>query len=227
MTKNEPTGDYGRENLETDFWMHHEYKDLKEFTSFLESEICADWLLDYLQGNNPEFSDRKEFCEIFGIGESTLSGWLKGDRIPKMAKVVIGLLKSRQLDREQLKEREVQIKNLKSRDRIVQDGDRYLIVAFPDDQKFGHIAARDIPDLPTAEKFNLRYGFVDLLEEIHANSGFWEGDVEDPYLEQLKDQIKEALTAEAGITSTKRPLASGNLPSAEPVDRSPAKRIGR
>ena len=38
------------------------------------------------------FSSRKTFCEYLGIGESTLTGWLKGERVPRMAKEAYVLL---------------------------------------------------------------------------------------------------------------------------------------
>jgi len=226
MTISNLSGMPGYEQPETRFWAHYEYNDLREFVTFLDQEIDTDWLLDYLQAKNAEFSNRKEFCEILGIGESTLSGWLKGDRIPKMAKVIIGLLKSRELDREERKDREVQIENLRNRDRIVQDGDRFLIVEFSANERFGRIVARDIPDLATAQKFNLRYSFVDLLKEIHANSAFWEGDDEVGYLEHLKVQIEEALTAEEWITSAKRRSKKKSSHSAESIDGIPSEGSG-
>ena len=126
------------------FENHASLAGLSQFASFLDEELDAAAVLRYLQDENSGFSGRKEFCEILGIGESTLSGWLKGDRIPKMAKLVIGLLKARVLDREALEQEEKRVEQLKIRDRIVKDGDRYMIVEFASNDGIGRVVARDI-----------------------------------------------------------------------------------
>lgn len=179
------------------FENHASLAGLSQFASFLDEELDAAAVLRYLQDENSGFSGRKEFCEILGIGESTLSGWLKGDRIPKMAKLVIGLLKARDLDRGELEQQEKRVEELKIRDRVVKDGDRYMIVEFASANGIGHVIARDIPDEISARKLNSRYQYIDLLHEVRALSPLFVAE-DDEYTEALLDQIEEALVS-AGI----------------------------
>lgn len=182
-------------DFEKSFDYYSSLAELPQFASFLDEQMDATAVLSYLQEENSGFSGRKEFCEILGIGESTLSGWLKGDRIPKMAKLVIGLLKARVLDREALEQEEKRVEQLKIRDRIVKDGDRYMIVEFASNDGIGRVVARDIPDEASAKKLNSRYQFIDLLLEVRGLSPLFG---EDEYTEALVDQIEETLVS-AGI----------------------------
>lgn len=72
-----------------------EQMDLNEFDirtagEYFDGLIDAEELLSHLEQGSP--FNRREFCEFIGIGESTLSGWLKDRRIPRVAKVAFGLL---------------------------------------------------------------------------------------------------------------------------------------
>ena len=71
---------------------------------------------------------RKRFCEHLGIGESTLSGWLKEQRVPRMAKEAYVLLKALLLLRDEL----TRLNEQKLRDDvvIVQEGDRFQLLRF-------------------------------------------------------------------------------------------------
>ncbi len=182
-------------DFEKSFENYSSLANLPRFASFLDEQMDATAVLRYLQEENSGFSGRKEFCEILGIGESTLSGWLKGDRIPKMAKLVIGLLKARVLDREALEQEEKRVEQLKIRDRIVKDGDRYMIVEFASNDGIGRVVARDIPDEASAKKLNSRYKYIDLLLEVRGLSPLFG---EDEYTDALIDQIDETLVS-AGI----------------------------
>jgi phage antirepressor YoqD-like protein len=51
---------------------------------FCDGYFDATTLSEHIEREDP-FS-RKELCKYLGIGESTLTGWLKEDRIPLMAK---------------------------------------------------------------------------------------------------------------------------------------------
>jgi hypothetical protein len=48
-------------------------------------------------------SGRKGFCEFLGVGESTLSGWLKDGRVPRYARVAFGLARARDLLADEVK----------------------------------------------------------------------------------------------------------------------------
>jgi transcriptional regulator with XRE-family HTH domain len=190
-------------DFEKSFDYYSSIAGLSQFANFLDEQMDATAVLRYLQEENSGFSGRKEFCEILGIGESTLSGWLKGDRIPKMAKLVIGLLKARDLDREALEQEEKRVEELKVRDRIVKDGDRYMIAEFASNDGIGRVVARDIPDEASARKLNSRYQYIDLLHEVRGQWPLFvaEDDEDDEYagyVEFLLDQIEEALVT-AGI----------------------------
>lgn len=184
-------------DFEKSFDYYSSLAKLPQFASFLDEQMDAAAVLRYLQEENSGFSGRKEFCEILGIGESTLSGWLKGDRIPKMAKLVIGLLKARGLDRTALEQEEKRVEELKIRDRIVKDGDRYMIVEFASNDGIGRVVARDIPDEASARKLNSRYQYIDLLDTCRS---LWPliraGEEEE--IEFLDEQIEEALLS-AGV----------------------------
>lgn len=145
--------------------MHAEHEELRAFADFLDRELNADELLAYMSDRDAEFAGRKEFCELLGIGESTLSGWLKGDRIPKMAKLVVGLMKARRLDRDDISQMEQSLSLSKIRERIILDGDQYMIVEFSKDN-IGRIIARNIPDKESAEKLLSHHALLGLLDEI-------------------------------------------------------------
>ena len=57
---------------------------------YLDSEISTEDVLEHLEEWDP--FGRRTFCEFLGIRESTLSGWLNEDRMPRSAKVAFGLL---------------------------------------------------------------------------------------------------------------------------------------
>jgi hypothetical protein len=57
---------------------------------YLDTEISTKDVLEHLEERDP--FGRRTFCEFLGIRESTLSGWLNEDRMPRSAKVAFGLL---------------------------------------------------------------------------------------------------------------------------------------
>jgi hypothetical protein len=88
---------------------------------------------------------RKQFCEYLGIGQSTLSGWLKQQRVPRMAKEAYVLLKTLLLLQDEVK----RLKQARNDVVIVEDRGRYQLVQFHADNTgamVGTIMARDIPD---------------------------------------------------------------------------------
>lgn len=105
---------------------------------------------------------RKEFCTIFAIGESTLSGWLSGKGFPAATMHALWLAQELDLRTEQLRQMASALDAAEYDMRIVKDGDTYCLVQFAlsgnegsklaDErrQPVGIIAARDIPDRKTA-----------------------------------------------------------------------------
>lgn len=64
-----------------------------KFGEFCEAHLTAETLVRELEEAGPFVrGGRKQFCEYLGIGESTLSGWLKEGRIPRQAKEAYVLL---------------------------------------------------------------------------------------------------------------------------------------
>jgi hypothetical protein len=156
-------------DFENNLLRYAQSADLRAFADFLDEGLNADELLAYMSDRDAEFVGRKEFCELLGIGESTLSGWLKGDRIPKMAKLVVGLMKARRLDRDDISQMEQSLSLSKIRERIILDGDHYMIVEFSKDN-IGRIIARNIPDKESAEKLLSHHALLSLLDQIRFST---------------------------------------------------------
>ena len=89
---------------------------------------------------------RRDLCQFLGIGESTLSGWLKNSRVPKDAKLAMAVPYLLEL-----------IRNLERcrRDiKVLRDGDAYSLCIFRVDQhgmECGDVLARGIPSREHAE----------------------------------------------------------------------------
>jgi len=109
--------------------------------------LDAETLSEHLERMEP--LSRKELCQYLGVGESTMTGWLKEDRIPLMAKEAFMLpLVLRVLGDE--------IRRLRyeaPRARILKNGDIYQIVQFvPDEcgEAIGNVIADNIAHLQNA-----------------------------------------------------------------------------
>lgn len=113
-----------------------------ELTALTAAEICdqavgAGQLEASLDAGIP-FS-RKSLCEFLGIGESTLSGWLKDGRVPRMAKNAIALLAAQKV-------LAAEVRRLSDKDlRIVRAGDHYQVCELAEDDD-GEIDGRVIAD---------------------------------------------------------------------------------
>lgn len=117
-------------------------------------------LIEFTQG-------RKRFCEYLGIGESTLSGWLKEQRVPRMAKEAYVLLKALLLLQDELTRLNEQ--KLRNDVVMVQEGDRFQLVRFKADNTgalMGTIIARDISDQDTARILAGSTKALDTLAEV-------------------------------------------------------------
>jgi len=129
---------------------------------FCDTYFNANTLSEHIEREEP-FS-RKELCKYLGIGESTLTGWLKEDRIPLMAKEAMLLpLVLRVLGGEVVRSRK-DVENAQ----ILKSGDHYQIVVFKPDEAgeaIGRVVANNIADLHTARIFVAGVRALDLLGE--------------------------------------------------------------
>jgi predicted DNA-binding transcriptional regulator AlpA len=160
--------------------------DPEDFSHFTANELAESFdklvnvekLPEWIKAEAMPWSNRKEFCEMLGVGESTLFGWLKGDRIPKMVKLVIGLFRQQADIQAALKESEKACDRLKKSDRVVRDGDQFMIIEFPDGGSdkglgVGRIVAKDIPDEQAAKKLMGRHDLTELLSAVESAEELW------------------------------------------------------
>ena len=113
---------------------------------FCDSELDAGDLLEHLEKERP--FNRRRLCEFLGIGESTLSGWLKEGRVPQMAKNSIVLLKAQQV-------LAAEVKRLWTEPCVVRSGNTYQIVEFTfdeDGERVGRVIADGIATLEDAQR---------------------------------------------------------------------------
>lgn len=169
----------------------------REVGEFCEGALDEDILVEELEEYGP--FTRKSFCNFLGIGESTLTGWLKGGRVPRTAKVAYSLLVV-------MTELQAEVKRLR-RDthelKIVQDGETFQVVRFETDEKgvsIGSIVARDIPNAKTARVLAGSVKAFRLLQETRDVIGHELEMAENAqYINRLKDLdtriIKETLAA--------------------------------
>src|SRR5262245_17886717 len=115
-------------------------------------DVCEGLLLDEKGKFNPERLDvrRKRLCQYLGIGESTFTGWVQSERIPRAAAIAIALHRN-------LRERVSRMREL-ARDRleprvVVVDG-KFAICEFlerEDGAVEGHLVATGIADRAVAQ----------------------------------------------------------------------------
>lgn len=133
-------------------------------------------LLSQTDGPNGVFGSRKAFCETLGIGESTIAGWVKDNRLPAMAKAVVGLVHLAEMMKEATDELSLEVRRASSSERIVRDGEHFMIVSIDAESGIGRISARDIPDQATAERLISHIELEDWLKHSHeAISAIIEG----------------------------------------------------
>lgn len=120
-----------------------------EIGKFCAGALDADILLEELEIDGPFALLRKRFCEFLDIGESTLTGWLKSQRVPQSAKVAYVLLVGMTMLQDEVNRLRQDAQDLK----IVSDGETFQVVRFEVDEtgvSIGSIVARDIPNVKTA-----------------------------------------------------------------------------
>jgi len=118
-------------------------KGIRAIGAYSDTAVDAEMLLQDLEEDWPFNQSRREYCEFVGVGESTLTGWLKHDRIPKSAKIAHVLLNATKVLVNELKHRD----QLLGQPKVVFDGNTYQIVLFTtssDGTEIGQILARDI-----------------------------------------------------------------------------------
>lgn len=109
----------------------------RKAAEFCETALEMDQLVDSLDSGRP-FA-RKTLCEYLGIGESTLSGWIKDGRIPRMAKNAIVLLMAQQ-------QLAAEVRRLRASDLyVVQSGDHFLVSELREDDD-GELVGRVLAD---------------------------------------------------------------------------------
>lgn len=104
-----------------------------------EAVLDVESLVESLESGQP--FTRKALCEYLGIGESTLSGWIKDGRIPRMAKNAIVLLKAQQM-------LAAEVRRLRVNDLfVVRAGDHYQVCELNEDddgESVGRVLADNI-----------------------------------------------------------------------------------
>ena len=194
-------------------WLAPDQEDFSHFTAdelaeSFDERVNVKNLNYWIKSETMPWSNRKEFCEMLGVGESTLFGWLKGDRIPKMVKLIIGLFQQQADIQAELKEREKAYDRLKKSDRVVRDGDRFMIVEFPDgegdkDLGWGRIVAKDIPDEQAAKKLMARHDLTELLSWVESAEELWLT-TSHSALDHYKSIIRNEIQIRLGIESPGR-----------------------
>jgi hypothetical protein len=169
-----------------------------ELAEHFEEQINVDTLLDWMQAETMPWSNRKEFCEMLGVGESTLFGWLKGDRIPKTVKLIIGLFCQQAALQEKLAKREKAYDRLKNGDRLVRDGDGFMIVEFRNERgdarnEIGRIIAKNIPDQQVAERLMEGDDLRDFLAELESEDWLWTQTGEHSALDFMKGLVRNEI----------------------------------
>ena len=166
---------------------------------FCEGAVDADTLVDELEEYGPFAPVRRRFCEFLGIGESTLTGWMKAERVPRPAKVAYVLLVGITMLQSEVKRLRQEARELK----IVEDGETYQLVYFDTDDTgvtIGRIVARDIADAKNARVLagSVR-AFRTLQETRYVIHQMLERTENTRYIEELKDLdsriLKDTLSA--------------------------------
>jgi len=192
--------------LVSDEWFgeYYIYTNLSNLIHEAASAADIDDLLALTDGAESSFATRRALAEAVGIGESTISGWIKEGRMPPLAKAVVGLVYISMRLREIAAETEAETSNLG--DMIVRDGDTYMIVSFGragicgEHGSIGEIAAKNIPDQETALRLvshrRLRHGLNLAIGEL-TESLTRHGHVNHDLLEYLKGLARDEPPEEA------------------------------
>lgn len=130
----------------------------------LKKELDIDSLLELHPSNIAEFCDcyldvaslvesleaynpfgRKGLCEYLGIGESTLSGWIKEGRVPQMAKNAFVLLEIQQRLSAEVQTLREEIDESRNDLKVIRSGQHYQVCEFKEDEE-GEVVGRVVAD---------------------------------------------------------------------------------
>jgi hypothetical protein len=198
-----------------EWWVQHwselnvdEVLELKprEVAPYCERVLDAPTLIRELESAWEGREARKQFCEFLGIGDSTLSGWLKAKRVPRMAKEAYVLLKILLLLQDEMKRiKQEQIRNVV----IVQEGGKYQLVRFITDNTgalMGTIMARDVPDEGAArilagstKAFDTLKDFRDAVIDIVGDGSEFEWEDKGVSFKQLNYRVLRGSLAALGV----------------------------
>lgn len=187
----------------------HEFEGFSGFTpaelaEHFDKRVNVDTLLSWMQAEKMPWSNRKEFCEMLGVGESTLFGWLKGDRIPKMVKLIIGLFCQQADLQDELGQGEKAYNKLKNGDRLVRDGDEFMIIEFGNEQgdggtEIGRVIAKNIPDEQAAKRLMERNDLTELLSSVESEDWMWIETGEHYAIDYMKNLIRDEIRRRLGM----------------------------
>lgn len=169
-------------------------RNYKEIAEIADTAMDADTMTYFI---DDKFGTQKAFGEFIGVGESTVTGWIKNGTFPTYARrAVVGAYYAAKHYRETLKAAEDIL-----RPKIVKSGGSYMVVRFSVDEAgiaIGEVIARDIPSEKDARLMAGASRAWELLkraeelidEEIEGREGFVPND--------LHKTLKSEIGAERG-----------------------------
>ena len=138
-----------------------------QVAEFCDRQLDAGTLVENLEGWSP--FGRKGLCEYLGIGESTLSGWLKDGRIPQMAKNAFVLLLAHQRLAEEVRELRAKLEEARAKDlKVVRSGQHYQVCEFEEDEEgevIGRVVADQVATIEDARLLASGYRALRLAQE--------------------------------------------------------------
>ena len=202
---------------------------------FADRVINTGTLLNSLDGPGPFFW-RRELCEFLGIGESTLTGWLKADRIPRAAKVAYALLEGLTVLQDEVR----RLRRETGYPKVLKDGEQYLVVKFPSadvvrfladntdfpagkiaDATAGEIVARDIADAKTALQLAASFRAFELLEEASSTLEGAQDYLDEPGVRNDVTRVQKNISSWGqafGLMNPELPAATETTSDTEPTD---------
>lgn len=139
---------------------------------------------------------QKDLAAYLGVAESTLSGWLKEDRMPQMALLACLLLEMKQLAREEI----IRLENHLRRPHVIREESRFHIVVLdehPGEWTYGRFLMKDLDNeneaLRYARSFEMEELLSDCMDVIEDMLGRTENKIYKDYLLGLKYNIENVL----------------------------------
>lgn len=117
---------------------------------------------------------RKALCEALDIGESTLSGWKKDERVPRSARLITALFILLRSFEDIAARQSRELERIAKADRLVRDGDQYLIASFTGSdydgsalQGTGNVIARGIASEEHGHRLLSYQKLLTTIEAVH------------------------------------------------------------